>query len=80
MFEEIRDPSARVRALCQYGCQVDVDVNIPPKRYFRSGQQMVHMTNSYLDDGDLESAFILCSKYTTYVNGIFIHKTRIIFC
>ncbi|KAK2159996.1 hypothetical protein LSH36_142g05051 [Paralvinella palmiformis] len=65
MFEEIRDPSARVRALCQYGCQVDVDVNIPPKRYFRSGQQMVHMTNSYLDDGDLESAFILCSKYTT---------------
>ena len=63
MFEDIRDPSARVRALCQYGCQVDVDASIPPKRYFRSGQQMIHMTNSYLDEGDLESAFILCSKF-----------------
>jgi STAM-binding protein len=65
MFDDIRDPSARVRALCQYGCQVVVDPSIPPKRYFRSGLEMIRMANVYCDEGDLESAFVLYSKFIT---------------
>ena len=63
MFEEITDPSSRVRALCDYGCQVEVDNNIPPRRYFRSGLEMIRMANVYYEEGNLESAFVLYSKF-----------------
>ncbi|XP_064618537.1 STAM-binding protein-like A isoform X2 [Lineus longissimus] len=62
-FSEIHDPAARVRALCDYGCKVDVDPSIPPKRYFRSGLEMIRMANVYAEEGNYESAFILYSKY-----------------
>ncbi|ELU02238.1 hypothetical protein CAPTEDRAFT_20376 [Capitella teleta] len=65
MFEEITDPSARVRALCDYGCRVDVDPTIPPKRYFRSGLEMLRMATVYLEEGNLESAFVLYSKFVS---------------
>ena len=65
MYENIRDPGARVRALCEYGCRVEVDFSVPPRRYFRSGMEMIRMANVYFDEGDLESAFILYSKYIT---------------
>ena len=65
MFGEIRDPSERVRALCSYACQVDVDVKVPAKRYFRSGLEMVRMANVYYSEGDLEKAFMLYSKFLT---------------
>ena len=65
MFSNIHDPGARVRALCEYGCQVTVDPSIPPKRYFRSGLEMIRMANVYYDEGDYESAFVLYSKFIT---------------
>ena len=40
---DIRDPSARVRALYSFANQVEVDNDIPPKRYFRSGVEMERM-------------------------------------
>ncbi|XP_077999675.1 STAM-binding protein-like A [Glandiceps talaboti] len=64
-IEESHDPGARVRALFNMGSSVEVDQNIPVKRYFRSGVEMIRMANVYLDEGQLESAFVLFSKYTT---------------
>lgn len=66
MFEEIRDPAARVRALCEYGSQLtEVDMNIPVGRYFRSGKEMIRMAEVYQDEGCHEKAFILYSKFVT---------------
>lgn len=67
MFAEIRDPAERVRAICQRGCEVAVKNDTKPDMYFRSGQQMLRFARSYQRDGDYESAFILYSKFTTYV-------------
>lgn len=67
-FVSIRDPAGKVRALCDYGSQVEVDRTIPPKLYFRSGREMLRMANMYCDEGNLESAFILYSKFITYVS------------
>ena len=64
-FSRIYDPSAKVRALADYGSQVDVDKLISPKLYFRSGREMLRMANMYCDEGNLESAFILYSKFIT---------------
>ena len=62
---DIHDPSAKVRALADYGSQVEVDKLISPKLYFRSGREMLRMANMYCDEGNLESAFILYSKFIT---------------
>ena len=42
MAEE-RDPSFRVRKLCQFAGEVEVDNSIVPKKYFRSGVEMERM-------------------------------------
>ncbi len=65
MFPEIRDPQERVRAICMYGCKVEVDPKIPPRRYFRSGLEMIRMANVYYDEKNYESAYILYSKFIT---------------
>lgn len=64
-FHQAPDPVARLRALSDYGSQVDVDKTIAPKLYFRSGREMLRMANMYCDEGNLESAFILYSKFIT---------------
>lgn len=63
--ELLRDPMAKVRHLSEVGSAVDVDNNIPPRRYFRSGMEMIRMANVYMDEGNLENAFILYSKFIT---------------
>jgi len=73
MFEDVRDPAARVRAVCQYGCAVEVDPLIPPKRYFRSGREMIRMADVYYDEDNLESAFVLYSKFIACVYFIVIN-------
>lgn len=70
MFEEIHDPAARVRALCEFGCQVAIDKSVAPKQYFRSGLEMLRMATVYQEEGNLEAAFILYSKFIT----LFIEK------
>ncbi|XP_002741913.1 STAM-binding protein-like A [Saccoglossus kowalevskii] len=59
------DPGERVRALFNAGSKVEVDSNIPVKRYFRSGIEIIRMANVYYEEGELESAFILYSKFIT---------------
>lgn len=63
IFSEVRDPSERVRQLCNYACKVDIDEAIPPKRYLRSGLEMMRMAKVYQEEGNYESAFILYTKF-----------------
>ncbi|XP_041970791.1 STAM-binding protein-like A [Aricia agestis] len=66
------EPAARVKQLANYGAMVEVDPNVPPRRYYRSGLEMVRMANVYLAEGSLENAYILYMKFMT----LFLEKIR----
>ncbi|KAK7069038.1 AMSH-like protease [Halocaridina rubra] len=66
------EPAARIKHLCMQGDAVEVDPNIPLRRYFRSGMEMVRMANVYAEEGSLENAFILYMKFMT----LFLEKIR----
>lgn len=68
----IIDPQGRLKALSDYGNTVEIDHSVPPRRYYRSGLEMVRMANVYLEEGSLENAFILYMKFMT----LFIEKIR----
>ncbi|KAM7415632.1 hypothetical protein PAMA_017929 [Pampus argenteus] len=63
-------PEERVRALTKKGSSVEVNEDVPPRRYFRSGMEMIRMANVYTDEGNIEHAFVLYNKYIT----LFIEK------
>lgn len=58
-------PEERVRALTKKGSSVDVNENVPIRRYFRSGMEMIRMAHTYAEEGNTEHAFILFNKYIT---------------
>uniref|UniRef100_A0A6I8PJK8 STAM binding protein n=1 Tax=Ornithorhynchus anatinus TaxID=9258 RepID=A0A6I8PJK8_ORNAN len=68
--DESLPPEERVRALIQVGSDVEVNDHIPPRRYFRSGVEIIRMATVYLEEGNTERAFILYNKYIT----LFIEK------
>ncbi|KAJ7987743.1 hypothetical protein DPEC_G00329660 [Dallia pectoralis] len=55
----------RVRALSKMGCSVEINEEITPHRYFRSGVEMERMAAVYLEEGSLENAFVLYNKFIT---------------
>ncbi|CAL8345820.1 unnamed protein product [Lota lota] len=63
-------PEERVRALTKKGSSVEVSDDMPPRRYFRSGMEMIRMALIYTDEGNIERAFVLYNKYIT----LFIEK------
>lgn len=63
-------PEERVRLLTKLGSSVEVSEDVPPRRYFRSGMEMIRMASVYADEGNTEYAFILYNKYIT----LFIEK------
>ncbi|NXF39431.1 STABP protein, partial [Nyctibius bracteatus] len=63
-------PEERVRRLIQVGSAVEVNEDVPPRRYYRSGVEMLRMATVYSDEGNIEHAFILYNKYIT----LFIEK------
>ncbi|XP_067136212.1 STAM-binding protein [Centruroides vittatus] len=63
--DAVTNPEIRVRSLTAIGSAVEVDPNIPPRRYFRSGTEMIRMAKVYLEEGNFENAYILYSKYIT---------------
>ncbi|XP_062410709.1 STAM-binding protein-like A [Sardina pilchardus] len=63
-------PEERVRVLTKVGSSVEVNEDVPPRRYFRSGMEMIRMASVYADEGNTEHAFILYNKYIT----LFIEK------
>lgn len=60
-------PEERVRALTKKGSSVDVNDDVPLRRYFRSGMEMIRMASIYTDEGNIEHAFLLYNKYITWV-------------
>ncbi|RVE67735.1 hypothetical protein OJAV_G00084890 [Oryzias javanicus] len=63
-------PEERVRALTKKGSTVEVNDDVPPRRYFRSGMEMIRMASIYTEEGNVEHAFLLYNKYIT----LFIEK------
>ncbi|NXS55220.1 STABP protein, partial [Brachypteracias leptosomus] len=63
-------PEERVRRLIQAGSSVEVNEDIPPRRYYRSGVEILRMASVYSEEGNIEHAFILYNKYIT----LFIEK------
>uniref|UniRef100_A0A8C5I0S0 MPN domain-containing protein n=1 Tax=Gouania willdenowi TaxID=441366 RepID=A0A8C5I0S0_GOUWI len=63
-------PEERVRVLTKKGSSVDVNEDVPPRRYFRSGMEMIRMAHVYTEEGNIEHAFVLYNKYIT----LFIEK------
>ncbi|NXT23012.1 STABP protein, partial [Syrrhaptes paradoxus] len=63
-------PEERVRRLIQMGSSVEVNEDIPPRRYYRSGVEILRMATIYSEEGNIERAFILYNKYIT----LFIEK------
>uniref|UniRef100_A0A665VEF5 MPN domain-containing protein n=1 Tax=Echeneis naucrates TaxID=173247 RepID=A0A665VEF5_ECHNA len=55
----------RVRALGKMGCSVEINEDIAPRRYFRSGVEMERMAAVYLEEGSLENAYVLYNKFIT---------------
>ncbi|XP_076024020.1 AMSH-like protease [Genypterus blacodes] len=55
----------RVRALGKMGCSVEINQDIAPRRYFRSGVDMERMAAVYLEEGSLENAYVLYTKFIT---------------
>lgn len=68
----VLQPSVRMKALADTGNAFEVDYNIPPRRYYRSGLEMVRMADVYLKEGSLENAYILYMKFMT----LFLEKIR----
>lgn len=58
-------PQDRVRILSQLGSAVELNEDIPPRRYFRSGVEIIRMASIYSEEGNIEHAFILYNKYIT---------------
>ncbi|MGH0172213.1 UNVERIFIED_CONTAM: hypothetical protein FKN15_062747 [Acipenser sinensis] len=47
------------------GCNIEINEDITPRRYFRSGLEMERMAAVYLEEGNLENAFVLYNKFIT---------------
>ncbi|XP_038264828.1 AMSH-like protease isoform X1 [Dermochelys coriacea] len=58
-------PEERVRALSKLACNITINEDITPRRYFRSGVEMERMASVYLEEGNLENAFVLYNKFIT---------------
>ncbi|KAL7990452.1 hypothetical protein Chor_013882, partial [Crotalus horridus] len=71
-------PEERVRALSKLGCNITINEDITPRRYFRSGVEMERMASVYLQEGNLENAFVLYNKFITYYKLDCSFKTVII--
>ncbi|CAK9808496.1 STAM-binding protein [Anthophora quadrimaculata] len=68
----ITDPRGRLKSLSDHASTVEMDRNIPPQRYYRSGVEMIRMADMCMKDNDLEYAYILYVKFIT----IFVEKIR----
>ncbi|NWH59021.1 STALP protease, partial [Geococcyx californianus] len=58
-------PEERVRALSKLGTNITINEDITPRRYFRSGVEMERMASVYMEEGNLENAFVFYNKFIT---------------
>ena len=69
---DCQDPTSRLRSLADAASDFRVDHNIPIRRYFRSGQEMIKMAEVYRKEGNQEAAYVLYLKYIT----LFVEKLK----
>jgi len=67
-----RDSTSRLKLLSDAAGDFVIDSNIPIRRYFRSGQEMIKMAEVYHNEGSLEAAYVLYMKYMT----LFVEKLK----
>lgn len=58
-------PQERVQSLIRVGSAVEVSEDVPLRRYYRSGVEILRMATIYSEEGNIEHAFILYNKYIT---------------
>ncbi|XP_012224389.1 STAM-binding protein [Linepithema humile] len=68
----ILDPKERLKNLFERASKVEVDPNTPPRRYYRSGVEMVRFANMNIQEGNYENAYTLYVKFIT----LFVDKIR----
>lgn len=61
----ITDPKERVKNLSEQASKVEIDPNIPPERYYRSGIELIRYADMNTQDGSYEQAFVLYMKFIT---------------
>ncbi|KAA0725324.1 AMSH-like protease [Triplophysa tibetana] len=65
----------RIRALSKMCYNIEINEDITPRRYFRSGVEMERMAAVYLEEGSLENAFVLYNKFITlFVEKLPFHR------
>lgn len=68
-------PVERVRALGKMGRSVEVDQDLSPRLYLRSGLDMERMASVYHQEGSLENAYVLYNKFITlFVEKLPLHR------
>uniref|UniRef100_A0A6A7FZ57 STAM-binding protein-like A n=2 Tax=Hirondellea gigas TaxID=1518452 RepID=A0A6A7FZ57_9CRUS len=58
----VQEPEARLKQLISNSA-VHVDADIPIRRYYRSGQELLRMAITYHEEGSQENAYTLYHKY-----------------
>ncbi|KAI4489992.1 hypothetical protein M0804_004174 [Polistes exclamans] len=61
----ISDPETRLKMLSEKASKVEIKHNIPPKRYYRSGMQIIRQANVYTEEGNYEEAYQLFVRFIT---------------
>ncbi|XP_062542274.1 STAM-binding protein [Armigeres subalbatus] len=70
----IVEPQERLKLLASISNSVEVDPNAPIIRYYRSGLEMVRMANVYLQEGNIDAAYILYIRFITlFVEKLLTH-------
>uniref|UniRef100_A0A3B4YX77 Secreted protein n=1 Tax=Stegastes partitus TaxID=144197 RepID=A0A3B4YX77_9TELE len=65
----------RVRALGKMGCSVEINEDVAPRRYFRSGVEMERMAAVYLEEG---TASLFTQTSSGYYCLLLLQKLRIL--
>jgi len=67
-----KDAPERLKSLAESAADFKVDHNIPIRRYFRSGNEMIKMAEVYFSEDNLEAAYFLYLKFMT----LFVEKVK----
>nr|XP_009678557.1 PREDICTED: STAM-binding protein isoform X2 [Struthio camelus australis] len=67
-------PEERVRRLIQMGSAVEVNEDVPPRRYYRSGVEILRMATVYSEEGNIELFIEKLPKHRDYKNAVIPEK------
>ncbi|OTF70655.1 hypothetical protein BLA29_001060 [Euroglyphus maynei] len=71
----VKNPEERMKILVEKSKNVTVENSIPIRLFFQSGRQLLQMANTYLDEKNMEQAFVLYMRYITlFVEKLPLHS------